>query len=512
MQAIEPSAMEGEVFRDLPERVRAAAEAAPDAIALVEGDRRLPWGEMSAMMDRFAGHLARLGVAPGDVVASLAGVGVDHVLAYLGTLAAGAAFAPLPTKAGPDAVARMVANSGARLVLHDEEGAAAAGSLTEATPRALSDLVDAARDAAPAPVRPIAPTDLFDILYSSGTTGDPKGIEHDARFRDRQIQRLARFDFGPGSVLLVSTPIYSNTTLAALLPALGLGGRLVLMRKFDEAAFLKLAEGERATHAMLVPVQYRRLLDHPDFDGADLSAFQVKLSTSAQLPAALSREILDRWPGRMINIYGMTEGGVSAILDCGAHPDKLHTVGRTVAGAEIRILDDAGRALPHGEVGEIVGRSPTIMRGYRKAPEKTREALWISPEGETFIRSGDVGRLDAEGFLELLDRKRDMIVSGGFNIFSADLEAVLATHPAVGEAAVIAVPSDRWGETPLACVVPAPDTDIEAEALKDWTNARLGRMQRLSAVVFVDALPRNAIGKVLKRELRARVDAAPAEA
>ncbi len=503
--ALVPAPVPGETFRDLPARIRDHARARPDATALIEGDRRISAAELADRMDRTATCLAADGIAPGDVVASLAGVTADHVTLYLAVLAAGAALAPLPLSAHPEALERMVANSGAKRLFAE----AGALEVPDAAPirRDLAELIEAAQDAAPHPPRPMAPDALFDILYSSGTTGAPKGIEHDARFRDRQIARLARFEIGPDAVMLISTPIYSNTTLAALLPALGLGATTVLVRKFAEEAFLATAEAHRATHAMLVPVQIRRLVEHPAFDRFDLASFRVKLSTSAPLPAPLVRDVLARWPGRMVNIYGMTEGGVSAILDCGAHADKLHTVGRAVPGAEIRIIDEAGRELPVGEAGEVVGRSPTIMRGYRGDPEATRAATWVGPEGEAFIRTGDMGRFDEDGFLTLLDRKRDMILSGGFNIFASDLETVLLDHPAVHEAAVIGVADDRWGETPVACVTLAPGEEApEAESLRVWANERLGRTQRLSRLVVLEALPRNVIGKVLKRTLKAQWD------
>ncbi|MBD3679137.1 MAG: acyl--CoA ligase [Rhodobacteraceae bacterium] len=492
-----------EVFTDLPSRVRSLAQHQPEAVALIDAETRMSSAELALMMDRSATALAQAGVTPGDVVASLAGVSVDHVLLYLGAAALGAAMAPLPTSAHPDALTRMIENSGADLLLAD----ASAPDLPDQAGRLrdLGGFIETVRSADPAPARTLGADGLFDIIYSSGTTGLPKGIEHDAIFRDRQIRRLAGFGLGPGTVTLISTPVYSNTTLAALLPALGLGSTMVLMRKFDERRFLELAQKHRVTHAMLVPVQLRRLLDHPEFDSFDLSSFQVKLATSAPLPAPLMQEILDRWPGRMVNIYGMTEGGVSAILDGGAHPDKLHTVGRPPANAQIRILDDEGRELPVGETGEVVGRSATIMLGYRKAPETTREAVWISPEGEAFIRTGDMGRLDEDGFLTLLDRRKDMIISGGFNIFAVDLENVLSGHPAVAEAAVIGVPSRRWGETPVACVaLHSGAAAVAGQEILDWTNAQLGKTQRLSDLAILPELPRNAIGKVLKRELKDR--------
>jgi acyl-CoA synthetase (AMP-forming)/AMP-acid ligase II len=184
------------------------------------------------------------------------------------------------------------------------------------------------------------------------------------------------------------------------------------------------------------------------------------------------------------------------------HPDKLHTVGRPQPGHEIRLIDDVGREIPVGEIGEVVGRSPMMMTGYYRLPEQTRAVEWFDGSGRRFIRTGDVGRLDHDGFLELLDRKKDVVISGGANIYPSDLEEVLGAHPAVAELAVVGVPSPRWGETPVAFVVLAPSTQATATELLSWANARLGSMQRLSAVELVDALPRSAIGKVLKRDLR----------
>jgi acyl-CoA synthetase (AMP-forming)/AMP-acid ligase II len=165
------------------------------------------------------------------------------------------------------------------------------------------------------------------------------------------------------------------------------------------------------------------------------------------------------------------------------------------------MIDEDGNALPIPEVGEIVGRGPSMMPGYHNAADKTAEATWVSPEGEVFIRTGDMGRVDAEGFLHLLDRKKDMIISGGFNIYATDLEQVLRKHPEVTDVAVIGVPSREWGETPLALVV-SKSPDADAEAIREWANGQLGKTQRISRVEFRDDLPRSEIGKILKRELR----------
>jgi long-chain acyl-CoA synthetase len=204
----------------------------------------------------------------------------------------------------------------------------------------------------------------------------------------------------------------------------------------------------------------------------------------------------------------MTEGGGTCMLAAHEQPTKLHTVGPPAEGHDIRLIDEAGRELPRGAMGEVVGHSAGMMAGYHGQPEKTAEAEWFDASGKRFIRTGDIGRFDEDGFLTLLDRRKDMIISGGFNIYPSDLEAVLREHPDVAEAAVAGVPSERWGETPAAWLVARAGATLDAEAVRAWANARLGKMQRIAFAAVVDELPRSAIGKVLKRELRDRFVAA----
>jgi acyl-CoA synthetase (AMP-forming)/AMP-acid ligase II len=349
----------------------------------------------------------------------------------------------------------------------------------------------------------IDPNGVFNIIYSSGTTGEPKGIVHSNRMRWMQLRAVgALFSYSSSSVTIVSTPLYSNGTLVSLFPTLGYGGCAVLMDKFDPDGFLALAEKQRATHAFLVPVQYRRIMAVPEFDRYDLSSFVMKTSTGAPFEAKIKADVLRRWPGGLVEAYGLTEGGGACLLPAHLYPNKLHTVGKPVLGHDIRLIDENGREVPHGEVGEIVGHSPNIMNGYHKRPKQTAGAEWHDASGKRFIRTGDIGRFDEDGFLVLMDRKKDMIISGGFNIYPSDIEAVLARHDAVAEAAVVGVPSERWGETPVAFVALKSGRKDAPEILCEWVNSKVGKTQRLSAVEVVPVLPRSAIGKVLKRELR----------
>jgi len=349
----------------------------------------------------------------------------------------------------------------------------------------------------------------FNIIYSSGTTGTPKGIVQPHGMRWTHVMRGGRFGYSRETVTLLATPLYSNTTLVVFFPTIAFGGTVVLMDKFDVDRYLALAERHRVTHTMLVPVQYQRLMASPRFSAHDLSSFRMKFCTSAPFAAALKADVVARWPGGLVEFYGMTEGGGTCILVAHEHPDKLHTVGQPSAGHDIRLIDEAGRELPPGATGEVVGHSAGMMAGYHGQPEKTAEAEWFDATGKRFIRTGDVGRFDDDGFLVLVDRRKDMIISGGFNLYPSDLEAVLREHPDVAEAAVAGVPSERWGETPAAWIVAREGTRVDAEAVRAWANERLGKTQRIAFLEVVDELPRSAIGKVLKRELRDRFVASP---
>jgi acyl-CoA synthetase (AMP-forming)/AMP-acid ligase II len=492
--------------------IREHAKERPRHVALVQDGRVVDFAGLDALMDRVAASLQRDGVKPRDSIAICAGTSIDYAAVFLGGLRAGIAVAPLAPSSTADSIASMAMDAGASHLFLD---AATSATLDPAREKVVAKRIAldgstagmpledwlAAEGAKPKATE-IQPGWTFNIIYSSGTTGMPKGIEQPHLMRWLQIQRASLGGYGPDAVTLIATPLYSNTTLVCFFPTLALGGTVVLMAKFDAAAYLALAAKHRVTHTMLVPVQYQRIMALPEFARHDLSSFRMKFCTSAPFAAELKADILKRWPGGLVEYYGMTEGGGTCILAAHEHPAKLHTVGMPAPDHDVRVIDDAGRELPRGEVGEIVGYSDATMLGYHNQPEKTAEAEWRDATGKRFIRTGDVGRFDADGFVTLMDRKKDMIISGGFNIYPSDLEAVLVGHPGVAEAAVVGMPSLRWGETPVAFVVPKSGATVTDAELISWSNARLGKTQRVAAVEIVASLPRSAIGKVLKRELR----------
>ena len=500
--------------RSIVEVIRAHAKAHPDKLALVCGPTRLTWGAFDAGINRVANLLLGQGMQKGDRLAILSPNSADYALLFMGILRAGGCVTPLSSMASSEALQKMLVDCEARAIFVAEpylglvsgflpDMAITRYAMDFTAPGYLSMAQGLADAPTSDPMIPIALTDAFNLIYSSGTTGTPKGILHDHWMRAAQMDRVTPNGYDDNARTLISTPLYSNTTIVSFIPTLFGGSTVHLMPKFDARDYLRIVAAERITHTMLVPVQYKRIMEVPDFDSFDLSSMRVKFSTSAPLRADVKADVLARFPGKLIEYYGSTEGGGVTVLVADEYPDKLHTVGKLAPGNDIRLIDAEGREVPQGQVGEICGRGPTMMAGYYGRDDLTRDYIWRNEAGDVYFRSGDMGHFDADGFLILSDRKKDMIISGGMNIYANDLELVLLADPDVTDAAVIGVPSEAWGETPYGLVVLRAGTTRTLDDIRAAANDRLGKSQRLSGLEAREALPRSTIGKILKRELRA---------
>lgn len=344
---------------------------------------------------------------------------------------------------------------------------------------------------------------LCNIIYSSGTTGAPKGIAHSHQKRTNWAHDLAHaLRYHSGARTLIATGLYSNITWVGMLPTMMLGGTLVLHGQFDPAMVLGAMCNDRVTHVSMVPIQYQRLLDQTEFDADAFASLQSVMCCGSPLAAELKAKLIGLLPSAFFELYGSTEGIITTLAPEDAVLN-MESVGRPLPGEGLAILGSGDAPVSLGAAGEVVAKSRFMMEGYWRRPDATAETLWTDDKGDTWLRSGDIGRIDDNGFLVITDRKKDMIISGGQNIYPADLEAVLIGHPDVSDCAVIGIPSEKWGESPFALVILSEGSTIDDQALLAWANERLGRQQKLSAVEFRCELPRNPNGKLLKRELRA---------
>lgn len=486
----------------------------PGQPALVCGTERLTWRQIGQVANQVAHGLLGLGLGPGDAVALAMDNRRETVEVLLGIFKAGCCAVPLNLSITDNAIAAMIHDAGARLLIATEPEAPRLEGLLEAgLPRIVVGQRDGWQEytgwltdrSMSAPRTILADDDPCNIIYSSGTTGRPKGIVHTQRGRCDWAYDLALALRYHGSArTLITLPLYSNISWVMLLCTLVPGGTLVLMPRFDAAETLAWIHSERITHLAMVPVQYQRLLDHPSFPGTDTSTMQAMMSCGSPLDTGLKERIFDAFRCGIIELYGLTEGVITT-LDPEQAAGQMASVGRPLPGTEIEIVDPAGRPCQAGEVGEIAARGRILMPGYHGLPAADAAATWRDDRGRAWLRTGDLGRVDDEGFISIVGRKKDMIISGGQNIYPSDIETVVLEHPDVLAVAVIGVPSRKWGETPLAVVEPRLSAE-RCEAIRNWVNDRVGRYQRLTEVISMASLPRNPNGKVLKHELAAGIN------
>jgi long-chain acyl-CoA synthetase len=504
-------------FSPIPEFIARHAEYYPEKTAVIFDRQQLTWGSLNQRANRIANHLLNIGFSRGDKAAILSPNCLEYPEMILGILKAGGTVVPLSTLVKRESILRQLRDAGPKVIFANYDYIPQIEDLTTVIPGANHTILlsgkaegftgyeDFLYEGSPAePGINIVPEDVYNIIYSSGTTGAPKGIVHTHQARILFAMTCGlEFRVHNEAIGLISTPMYSNGTQLIFLPVILAGGTVVLMRSFDPLDFLDLLQSKKCTHAFLVPTQFIRIMEHPQFSRFDTSSMELLLSAAAPLRMKTKEAILLNFPNsKLAELYGITEG-ISTVLRPNEQSAKPGSVGKPRLGGDIKILNYAGEELPREQIGEIAGCNISMMTGYYGDPVKTLEVVWRDRNGKLYLKTGDIGKLDEDGYLYILDRKKDMIISGGMNIFPGDIEEILLTHPEVAEAAVIAIPHREWGETPIALVVKkGAKSELTNEELRQWANSRLAGHQKLAAVEFRESLPRNDLEKILKTELR----------
>jgi long-chain acyl-CoA synthetase len=491
------------------------AQVRPNHTAFIYEDTRLTYAQFAGRVNRCANMLLGMGISKGEKVATILPNSTALVELLWAVAQTGIVIVPLSP---------MLRGKGLQSLLHDSDAVAVVTTqdmvqhldpLRDALPNISAEryvLIDSESegyanyetltvDASPSspPYTEIDDKDLYNIIYSSGTTGLPKGIMHDHYVRANYCTGFsASYRITPESVILHTGSLVFNGAFLTFMPAFFQGATYILHPYFDVERMIETVKQEGVTHIMMVPSQIVAMLNSPSFDPSKMQSLEMICTVGAPLHLEHKKALNEALPDIFYELYGLTEGFVT-ILDKTMYEAKPASVGVPPPFYEMRIVDANGVDVPANEVGEIVGRGPITMPGYYKRPDLTNNAI-----RDGWLFSGDMGYVDEDGFLYLVDRKKDLIISGGVNVYPRDIEEVIVQHPNVMEVAVFGIPDDRWGETPAAAVILDKKHAISAEDLQAWINDQVeARYQKVSKVVIKDDFPRSVSGKTLKRQMRA---------